>query len=93
MSLTPLLRQIVTDAVENIRRFRVAITKPDGTEIFTETDPGHMQLMGNIPEYGPWLHSDPEPTPDFDRALGIRVNADHTLTVLYWNGTAWVEVV
>ena len=51
-----------------------------------------VSVTGSIPEYGPWLHSDAEPTPEFDRAFGVRIEANKTLTVMYWDGTAWEEV-
>ncbi len=52
-----------------------------------------VDIDGGIEEYQ-WLHGDDAPTLDAtDRAFGVRVNEDHSLTVMYWNGAAWAEVV
>ncbi len=54
---------------------------------------GNVTLDGAIPEYQ-WIHDDvvvPSPAAT-ERAFGVRVNADDSLTVMYWTGTAWQEV-
>ena len=50
-----------------------------------------VRLTGSIPEYG-WLHSDDEPSPSENFAMGIRIEADSSLTVLYWDGNKWGEI-
>src|SRR5690606_8387368 len=50
-----------------------------------------VRLTGSIPEYG-WLYSDDEPSPSENFAMGVRIEADSSLTVLYWDGNKWGEI-
>ena len=53
---------------------------------------GNVQLTGSIAEYG-WVDGDTEPTPE-GFAFGVKVNpATGAITTMYWNGSAWAEVV
>lgn len=61
-------------------------------ELFTPSNPGVVQLSGSIPEYG-WVDGDIEPTP-IGFAFGAKIDpATGSITSMYWNGSAWVEVV
>ena len=74
-----------------------------GDELFTAANPGRVavenptgesldvQVTGSIPEYL-WVDGDAEPTPDFDRAIGVFINASHEMVVKYWDGTSWEDV-
>jgi hypothetical protein len=42
-----LLQQIYTSLEGTVRRLRVTIAEDDGTELFSSTDPGHVQLTGS----------------------------------------------
>lgn len=52
----------------------------------------NTQVTGSIAEYG-WLHSQAEPSPSEVMAIGVRIEADHSMTTLYWNGSSWNGVV
>ncbi len=57
---------------------------------------GNVQVTGSIPEYM-WLDGDAEPDPGddgFTRAMGVEIDpATHEMTVKYYDGTDWQEVV
>jgi len=52
----------------------------------------HIKNSENIPEYG-WVDGDIEPTP-IGFAFGAKIDpATGSIKTMYWNGSAWVEVV
>lgn len=62
------------------------------TQIKIDPSQNAVQLTGSIPEYG-WVDGDTEPTPD-GFAFGVKIDPNTGgMTTMYWNGTAWAEVV
>lgn len=74
-----------------------AVTKLSGSSIPNDQPVptsivGSLASNGVIPEYG-WVDGDTEPVPT-EFAFGAKVDATtNVITSMYWNGTAWVEVV
>jgi hypothetical protein len=84
-----LLQQIYTSLEGTVRRLRVTIAEDDGTELFSSTDPGHVQLTGSIEEHM-WVDGDAEPTPTATRAIGLVFDpGTDDVTVKVWTGAAW----
>ncbi len=79
----------------------VIVVDGEGDALFTDVNPAKVAFDGDIsvtlpatiPEYQ-WLHSDTPPTLELeDRAFGVQVNSNDSLSIFYWTGTSWQGVV